>query len=258
MLRLLSLVALVALAACGGKHLTLGGAPKFGAAAEDDYAAGVDLSKAGSYPEAQKFFEHVKTKYPFSKYAALSDLRLADAKYDQKLWAEAIAGYEEFARLHPTHEEVDYAEFRIGLAHLQDGPSDFALFPPSHEKDQRQIEKAAEAFRSFLQKFPSSKHAPEAKKHLDEANARLAEHEWYVADFYFKRDKWPGAASRYEMLVDKYPGSRHEAEALLRLAESCVKMDEKHRARTALQKLIVSHPQDPRRPEAEKLLAKLR
>jgi outer membrane protein assembly factor BamD len=258
MLRPLAVAALLTLAACGGKHVSLGGTPKFGAAAEDDYAAGVELLKDGSFPEAQKFFEHVKTKYPFSKYAALSDLRLADAKFDQKLWAEAAAAYEEFVRLHPTHDEVDYAEYRIGLSHLEDGPSDFALFPPSFEKDQRQVQAAAEAFRSFLQKHPSSKYAPEAKKHLDEANARLAEHEWYVAEFYFKRDRWSGAAGRYEALVDKYPGSRHEAEALLKLAESCVKLDEKHRARTALQKLIVSHPQDPRRPEAEKLLAKLR
>ncbi len=79
-----------------------------------------------------------------------------------------------------------------------------------------------------------------------------------MAEFYFKRDKWPGAAGRYETLVTKYPGSRHEPEALLKLAQSCIKMDEKYRARTALQKLIVAHPQVPRRAEAEKLLATLR
>ena len=95
-------------------------------------------------------------------------------------------------------------------------------------------------------------------KLLAQANARLAEHEWYVGEFYFKRQLWAGAAGRYETLVEKYPGSRHEAEALLKLAESCVKLDEKYRARTALQKLIVSHPHDPRRAKAEELLAKLR
>jgi outer membrane protein assembly factor BamD len=35
-------------------------------------------------------------------------------------------------------------------------------------------------------------------------------------------------------------------------------VDEKHRARNALQRLIVKHPQDARRPEAERLLASLR
>jgi len=58
--------------------------------------------------------------------------------------------------------------------------------------------------------------------------------------------------------VEHFPGAPQEPEALLKLAQACVKLDEKYRARTALQKLIVKHPQDPRRPEAEKLLAALR
>lgn len=250
--------ALLSLAACGGKHVSLTGQVKYGGSAEDDYQAGMELLKDGAWEDSKKFFDHVKTKYPFSKYAALADLRNADLKYEQKLWPEAAAAYEEFVRLHPTHEEVDYAEFRIGMSHLQDGPSDFFLFPPSFEKDQRQVEQAAESFRSFLQKRPTSKYAPEAKKMLDRANSRLADHEWYVAEFYFKRDKWAGAAGRYQNLVDKYPGTPYEPEALYRLAESCIKLDEKYRARTALQKLIVNHPNDKHRAEAEKLLATLR
>jgi len=250
--------ALLSLAACGGKHVSLSGKLKFGATAEESYQAGVELLKDESFPEAQKFFDHVKTKYPFSKYAALSDLRLADLKFEQKLWAEAIEAYKEFVRLHPTHEEVDYADYRIGVSYLRDAPGDFALFPPAHEKDERQVVGAADAFKSFLEKHPGSKHAADAKKLLGKANGRLAEHEWYVAEFYFKRKKWAGAAGRYETLVEKFPGTVHEPEALIKLAQACVRLDEKHRARTALQKLIVSHPQDPRRPQAEDMLAKLR
>ncbi|HEY6101268.1 MAG TPA: outer membrane protein assembly factor BamD, partial [Anaeromyxobacter sp.] len=125
-------------------------------------------------------------------------------------------------------------------------------------KDQRQVAAAATAFASFLEKYPNSKLVPEARKSLAQAKARLAEHEWYVAEFYFKRKRWAGAAGRYEALVDKYPGTKHEPQALMKLARSALALDEKHRARTALQKLIVKHPQDPLRPEAEKRLAELR
>jgi outer membrane protein assembly factor BamD len=79
-----------------------------------------------------------------------------------------------------------------------------------------------------------------------------------VAEYYWKRERWAGAAQRYETLIERYPGSAVESEALLKLARACVKLDEKHRARTALQKLIVKHPGDPLLPEAEKLLATLR
>jgi outer membrane protein assembly factor BamD len=255
---LLSTLALLALAGCKTKHVSFTGELKYGTNAEENYNAGVDLLHDKTYTEAEKFFEYVKTKYPFSKFAPLAELRIADSKFDQDNFAEAIEGYKQFVKLHPNHEDVEYAEFRQGLAHFKEAPSQFALFPPAYEKDQRQLQRASEVLGQFLQKRPSSKYAPEAKKVLEQANARLSEHEWYVAEYYFKRKRWPGAVGRYEALVDKYPGSKHEPEALMKLAQAAIEMDEKYRARTALQKLIVKHPQDPRRPEAEKRLAELR
>jgi outer membrane protein assembly factor BamD len=257
MRRLLAALLLVALAACS-KHLTLGGEAKLLPTAEENYKAGEDLLKDGSYPEASKFFEYVKTKFPFSKYAALAELRLADTRFDEGKFAEAADAYAKWIQLHPTHEDLDYAEFRVGESYLKDAPSEFVLFPAAYEKDLRQVRKASEALKKFLDKYPESKRAPEARKLYESAQTRLSSYEWYVAEFYFKRERWAGAAGRYETLVDKYPGSKHEVDALFKLAESAVRLKEPYRARTALQKLIVQHPNDPRRPEAEKQLAALR
>jgi outer membrane protein assembly factor BamD len=44
----------------------------------------------------------------------------------------------------------------------------------------------------------------------------------------------------------------------MKLAQAYLRVDEKHRARNALQRLIVKHPEDPRRRDAERLLASLR
>lgn len=251
------LLAALALAGCS-KHVAFSGEVKLKPSAEENYQAGVELMKEESWPEAVKFFEYVRTKFPFSKYAALADLRVADAKYGQQQFAEAAEAYAQFVQLHPTHEDVDYAEYRIGESYFRDAPGEFALFPPAAEKDLRQVRKASEALHKFETKHPKSKHLPEARKLLAEADGRLAAHEWYVAEYYFKREKWAGAAGRYEGLVATYPGSRYEPEALLKLARAYTAMDEKFRARTALQKLIANHPKDPRRAEAERLLAALR
>jgi outer membrane protein assembly factor BamD len=257
MRRLAAAALIVALAGCS-KHLTFSGDPKLRPTVEENYQAGMELLKDESYPEAQKFFEYVRTKYPFSKYASLADLHIADAKFGQKLYNEAADAYAQFIQLHPSHEEVDYAELRIGESYWRDAPSEFALFPPTYEKDLRQVKKAADALRKFVEKYPSSKHIEQGRKLLAEAEGRLAAHEWYVAEYYFKHRRWAGAAGRYETLVDRYPGSTHEPEALFKAAQAYVHLDEKHRARTALQKLIVKHPEDPRRHEAERLLASLR
>jgi outer membrane protein assembly factor BamD len=251
-------VALGSLAGCASKNVTFTGQLKYRQTPEENYQAGLEETKDENWIEAVKFFEYVKTKYPFSKFAALSELRLADLKFAQERFVEAADAYQQFVTLHPSHEEVDYAEFRVGVAYLRDAPSDFRLFPPAHEKDQRQLEKAAQSLAAFVKSRPGSKYAAEAKKLLAEAEGRLAAHEWYVGEYYFKRGRWFGAAGRYERLVEKYPGSRHEAEALMKMARAYLKVDEKHRARNALQRLIVKHPQDARRPEAERLLASLR
>jgi outer membrane protein assembly factor BamD len=251
-------VAASALGGCTSKNVTFTGQLKYRQTAEENYQAGLEERKDENWIEAVKFFEYVKTKYPYSKFAALSELRLADVKYDMGRYLEAADAYQQFVQLRPTHEDVEYAEFRAGLSYLKDAPGDFALFPPAYEKDQRQVDKAVTVLRDFVQGHPDSKFLADAKKHLAVAEGRLASHEWYVAEFYYKRERWAGAAGRYETLVEKYPGTRYDADALWKLAQACRKIDEKHRARTALQKLIARHPQDARRPEAEKLLAALR
>jgi outer membrane protein assembly factor BamD len=246
------------LLACASSHVSLTGEVRYGKTAEEDYKAGEDELKSKNYVEATKFFEHVKNRYPFSKYAALSELRVADLKFDQDHFIEAADAYQQFVKLHPAHEKADYAAFRVGLSHWKDGPSEFMLFPPSYEKDQVQVRDTAKALDDFVKKYPTSKYKPEAEQLLAQARSRLAEHEWYVAEFYAKREHWAGAAGRLEALVKEYPGSPRESAALLQLAEVYLKLDERYRAQQALQQLIVKHPQDPRRPEAEKLLASLR
>lgn len=246
------------LLACASSHVSLTGEVRYGKTAEEDYKAGEEELKAKNYTEATKFFEHVKNKYPFSKYAALSELRAADVKFDQDRFIEAADAYAQFVKLHPAHDQADYAAYRVGLSHWKDGPSEFMLFPPSFEKDQAQVRDAAKSLDDFVKKYPTSKYKPEAEKLLAQARSGLAEHEWYVAEFYAKRERWAGAAGRLEALVKEYPGSPRESAALLKLAEAYLKLDERYRAQQALQQLIVKHPQDPRRPEAEKLLASLR
>jgi outer membrane protein assembly factor BamD len=258
MRRTLALAAVLALAACASQHTTLTGELKLKPEAEGNYQAGLDEAKGKHWPEATRFFEYVKTKYPFSPFAALAELRLADVKFQQDRFPEAAEAYGQFVQLHPDHPEADYAQLRQGVSYFRDAPGEFVLFPPAHEKDQRGTEKAVVALESFLKERPTSKHADEARKVLAEARGRLAAREWYVAEFYFKRKQWPGAAGRYEALIERYPGSRHEAEALWKLAESYLKLEDRFKARTALQKLVVTHPGDARRGEAEKLFASLR
>jgi outer membrane protein assembly factor BamD len=256
-LRTLVALALLGLS-CSTGRTSLGGVVSYGETAEQDYRYGNEALASKDFVEATKFFEHVRTKYPFSKYASLADLRLADVKFDQDHFIEAAGAYAEFVKLHPNHPSVDYAAYRVGLSYWKDAPGDFILFPPSYEKDLGQVHQAVKSLADFVKSYPRSKYRPEAEKLLEQARGKLIDHEWYVAHFYAKRGHWAGAAGRLERLVKDYPGSPREAAALFELAQAYLKLDERYQARQALQQLIVKHPRDGRRAAAEKLLASLR
>jgi len=246
------------LAACSTKHTTVAGSLRLGTTAEENYQKGVDELKDKNYTEASRFFEYVRAKYPYSKISASADLRLADVKFAEGRFHEAAQAYEAFQKDHPSSEELDFAEFRAGLSHAKAAPQDFFLLPPLEEKDQTETEQAVAALRAFLKKHPSSEYVPEAKKALAEAEDLLARRELYAGDYYFKRERWAGAAGRYQTLVDQYPQSKLAPTALWKLAQAQLELDQKFLARQALQRLITQHPDSGDRGRAEKLLESLR
>ncbi len=252
------LAVLLPLLACASGRVSFTGEIRYAKTPEENYDAGLDELKHENWVEAGKFLEHVRTKYPFSRFAALAELAQADSRFLQSRFPEAAEAYAAFVTAHPTHEQADYAAFRAALSRFSDAPTDFIFFPPAIEKDQKALRAAADLLTAFLKERPNAKQALEAKKLLGEAQAKLAGHELYVAEFYWKRERWAGAAMRYEGLVRDYPGTPQEPEALLRMGQAYARLEEKFRSQQALQKLIARYPQDKRRGDAEKLLEQLR
>ena len=233
-------------------------AVKYESQAEQEYSAGVNALEGRDFPDAQKILERVRTKYPYSKYGALAELRLADLRYEQGKFIEAADAYQTFVKIHPSSPQVDYAAYRAAMSRWADAPTDFFLFPPVHERDLAQISKAADGLASFVEKFPGSRFAPDAREKLAKARDILAERDWYAFEFYKKREKWQGAAFRLERLMKDFPGSAREPEALWQLADMYVKLSERFKAQKTLQMLIVKYPASSQRGNAEKLLVDLR
>jgi outer membrane protein assembly factor BamD len=258
MRRLAAVLAVAALSACATKYTTAGGNLRTAPTPEENYERGMTELKDKNYPEALRFFEYVKSKYPFSDVSAKCDLRIADIKLIQDQPVEAAAAYAAFQKDHPTSEDFDYAKYRQALALWKGTPGDFILFPAAFEKDQRDTEKAAQLARELEEKEPPSPMKDDAAKLRREAEGRLSDREWYVAEYYYKHGHWPGAAGRYQGLVHDYPASPHVPAALLKLGQSYAAMGQKFQARQALQELVAKHPDAPERRQAEKLLESLR
>lgn len=251
--------ALVAALTCGGALGCAGG--------EDglSYAASAELAYRNAlldfYDEdclvAEPAFDNVRRKFPYSRFAALAELRAADCRFEEAKYPEAIQGYRQFARYRPSHVEVPYAHFQIALSHYEQIPSEWWLTPPAHERDQHYTQEAMRLLRRFLLDHPEDPQIPRAQRLAEEAVRMLAAHELYVASFYLSRDRPMAAIGRLRTLVQSYPGSEFETQALQMLGETYLAVHDPARAKKAFKQLVDRFPQSPEASEARGQLAGL-
>ncbi len=217
---------------------------------ENQYAAGERLLKEGRYLEAVERFRILRTRYPYSKYAASASLRIGDAHFEEESFAEAAAAYKLFRELYPKSEQNSYALYRIG-------ESQFNQVPDSVDRDLSAATDGINAFEEFLARYPNDPKAPDVRNKLTELREKLAEKEDYIGDFYFKRGHYRAAANRYQGLLDRYSGFGPEERALFRLAYSYEKFGELARAEEIADRYKAAYPDGKFLGDVQKLKEKL-
>lgn len=250
--------AIVLPAGCGGKASS--GSVDYSVSAQKNYEKGLKELESKDWIAASKYFGFIKTRFPYSKYAVLAELRLADAEFGAESYLEAIDSYRLFIKFHPTHEMVanGYATYRIGEGYYRQLSGDFWMFPPSFEKDQSSTEDAVNELKSFLDKYPDSPYRDKAKEILKQVGKRLADHEWYVARYYWDRGKPMGAVIRLRRLLERYRGVGYDEEALWLLGRAYVAVAMPDRARGAWSELVAKYPKSSRADDAKSALSTLR
>ncbi len=161
------------------------------------YEYAMRLFQKKKYDKAAEAFKKLKEEHPLSEYTPLAELRTADSIYYDKNYAEAILLYEEFKKLHPTHPEVPYAIYQVGMCHFKQ--------LPTLDRDQTETQKAIEQFRYLIENFPQSPRVVEGKGKMQICQRQLAEHEFYIGNFYLRTKKYKAALGRFEGLLEKFP-----------------------------------------------------
>jgi outer membrane protein assembly factor BamD len=242
LLATLALVTALAITvACGGKS---SGSVEYSVSAQKNYDKGLKALELKEWVPASKYFGFIKSRFPYSKYAVLAELRLADAEFGADQYLEAIDSYRLFLKFHPTHEMVanGYVSYRIGESYFRQLPGDFWMFPPSYEKDQSSVEDAGNELKSFLDKYPDSPYRTKAKEILVKVGKRLANHEWYVARYYWDRGKPMATVLRLRRLLERYRGVGYDEEALWLLGRAYVAVAMPDRAKNTFKELVQKFP----------------
>ncbi len=163
---------------------------------------GVQKLQKKDYGDALKAFKTLKERYPYSKYAILAEMKVADAHFLKGQYADAAVAYEEFVRLHPRNEIVPYILYQIGMCH-------FLSFRDT-DRDQEETRLATESFKRLVQAFPNTEYSLRAKKQLLECHKRLAYHEYRIAQFYYSKMEYQAAKNRLDRVNSEYSDAARE------------------------------------------------
>lgn len=166
---------------------------------------GMDDYNVGKYFTAIEFFQEILNRYPFSPEAPLAELKAADCSYYLERYQEALVLYEEFANRHPTNESIPYVLFQRAMSNFKQ--------LDRIDRDTVGATKAIELFKQLLKTYPESPYTTEAKARLAAAYQFLADHEYLVAEFYVRTEKYDQAKVRLKYLLAKYPDQPIAAKA---------------------------------------------
>ncbi|MBX2987973.1 MAG: outer membrane protein assembly factor BamD [Bdellovibrionaceae bacterium] len=194
-----------------------------------------ELEESDRYELAILRYNDVKNKFPYSSWATKAELAIADVHYKAESWPEAQVSYQAFRELHPTHPQIAYVVFRLGMSY-------YNQMPETVDRDLTLAKDAIDSFDEVIRRHPGSEYAAEAREKKEDSLKRLAGKEEYIADFYFKRGFYGAALPRYEGLLRNYPNLGFDAKALSRAAIAANKADHKEKAREYLQLLKGKFP----------------
>ena len=167
---------------------------------------GMDAYENGKYLKAIEKFQKLKDFYPFSKFAILAELKIADAHYQREEYEEAIFEYENFERLHPRNEAIPYVIYQIGRCYFDQ--------INTTDRDQTSARKALEAFQRLQKQFPENQYARRSEEHVSKALKSLAGNTYYIGEFYYRTKHYKAALRRFMSLISDYPDVGYHQQAL--------------------------------------------
>jgi len=188
--------------------------------ADELIAEGLEYYENESYQKAIKSFEDLKDWYPFSKYAIVAELKIADAHYHLEEYEDAVFAYEEFENLHPRNEKTPYAVYQIAKCHFNR--------VDTIDRDQTSARKALDTFNRLIKYYPDSSYIPQAKEEKNECIKSLAGNELYVALFYYNTEYYKAALHRFKAVITDYPdvGTHQTALQYISMCEAAIRAAE--------------------------------
>jgi outer membrane protein assembly factor BamD len=247
---MLILVALTFMACKGGVKQD----PVLRLSADEALTQGKELMDREKYTQAADFLDHAFEVAPNSAIGREALLLSADAYYlngGTASYVKAESKYRDFLNRFPTSDRSDYVQMQIANCLAEQ------MLKP--DRDQTATLKALTAFQGVLQLYPTSTYVEEVQNRIVEIRQALAEHEYKVGRYNYRRRLYTAAAWRLEDLKEEFPDFEEMDKVLFILGMSLGKGGRPEEAIETFEELTTEYPDSPyvkKLPNTEKFKRK--
>jgi outer membrane protein assembly factor BamD len=183
-------------------------------------------------------------------YEPLVRLALADSTYylgDDLSLIEARSKYLDFVTLYSDHPKAPYAQFQAGMCSVKQ------IYSAS--RDQAQTQVAIDDFKEIDKRWPASAFARAGRQFIGKGQDGLAEHEFIIGSFYWKKKAYQAATARFSALLEKFPSYRQKDKVYYWLGRALMSAKSPAEARVWLDQVLNEYPRGKYAKMAKTLLA---
>ncbi len=156
---------------------------------------GVPVGK--SYDRAQAMFGEIVKRAPFHHLAPMSQFNIGQALEKDGKSMEAVAAYQEVVTRYPGDPVADDAHYQIGYVRFHESQQG--------SYDQADRQKARDSFEDFLNRYPSSEKAAQARQNIQALSNVDVKDTADVARYYDKMKNYKAAVVYYNEVIRLAP-----------------------------------------------------
>lgn len=211
------------------------------------YAEAKQLLNKGDYSLAQKYYTRLVSRFPYGPYSEQAQLELAYTQYKTGHQEDATSSIDRFIRTYPRHRHIDYAYYLKAVINFD---RDVTILTRVARLDvsARDLTGPTQSFNDFnevLRRYPNSRYAPDARQRMVYLRNQLARSDLNVGLYYLHRGAYLAAANRGKYILETYPQSEFDGDAVALMASSYTALGEKTLADDARRVLEKNYPKHP-------------
>ena len=211
------------------------------------YEEGHEAMTRGNWSGAATTFRRLVAQYPYGPYTEQALIETAYAQYKAGRHEEAISSIDRFLRTYPTHRHAAYMYYLRGLVNSS-RDTVFLQRVWSLDPSRRDMATHRQAYNDFdivTERYPNSRYAADAAERKQQLGEVFARHEIETGLYYLRRTAYVAATERANFLLESYPQSQYNDDAVALLAAAYTGLGNDALAASARQQLQELNPSHP-------------